>query len=91
MNKLYESSKRAEAVKQMKLALNEENEVSMYYCGGTLCIDIAEDELVVVVVTDGELTDEERILAAKLYIEHKTPKHHYYEFAQSVLQGEQNK
>jgi len=76
---------REESVKQMNLALTEENTVPMYYTAGTLCIDLHDHLSVLVCISDHEkLTAEERQLAAQLYLKYKTSSHCYYELAQEL-------
>jgi hypothetical protein len=88
---IHEASKvqRERALSQMKLALGQKNEVPMYYCGGTLCIDIGP-ECSVTVVLSNAMNKEERVAAARLYIQHKTESHKYYGMAKQIL-GEDDK
>jgi len=85
MTPIHESSVRPLACSQMELAQTNQNTVNMYYVGGTLCIDI-EDEGVTVLLDNENLNKRERIAAARLYLDHKTPSHHYYELAQKILE-----
>ena len=78
---------REESVKQMKLALKEENTTPMYYTAGTLCIDLHDSLSVLICISDHEkLTKEECQLAAQLYLKYKTPNHCFYELAQELSQ-----
>ena len=72
------------ALKQMKAAMGNKNEVPMEYIGGTLGISIGPETCVTVVLGQ-EITKEEAIAAARLYVKHKTEAHSYYALAKEIL------
>ena len=80
---------RYKAVSQMRAAVLDLHTVPMYYVGGTLCIDLDSTTLVAVNLTDPELTDNEKLYAAQLYLTHKSESHSYYELAKQIVDKEQ--
>ena len=82
---LSKCERRGEVVEQIELALEKKNLVPMYYAGGTLCIDIADDEIVMCNFDDDGMTDYEKRLIAQMYVNNKTSKHSFYRTAKRIL------
>ena len=75
------------ACKQMRLALENQNEVPIHFIAATLAIDIGPEESVILSLRDTNLTNEEKYLLARLYVNHKTPKHSDYFLAKTIVEN----
>ena len=82
---IHNHPNRDQALEQMRLALEEKHTVPMGYIGGSLCL--AFRQLMIVSLQNENLTDEERLATARLYLQNKKPTHAFYNLAKSIVEA----
>lgn len=60
------------------------NTYPTYYCGGSLCINIG-DNIIVMSLKDENLPEDIRLIVCLLYTKYKTKSHCYYDYCLKII------